>query len=581
MHRFASLIASLPLVLVPVAASAGVVTAIEEDRREGRIDDHDARMQTFAALFAPEALRPEYAGLPSDDAPRCATTLLSDLKLHWAELTPEERHLVDSATNPFYRAAVEAGEGSWLDGDGARATCFGVDAWQQSGTYDHYYETENFGLHYNLRSPVTQLKVENLADYFEESLVVEHEEMGFYLPANMTTFQMLVIVERLASPGVGGFTSQALCGGGGFMAFIVVNESWFDSDEHLRSVAAHEFFHGVQHQYGLEEFWLNESPNRWWIEASAVFMETEVYPTLYNSQANQAFRWFWEPHRSLLTHDNTGFQYGTYLFPATAREGLGESDWFLELWQQIEGRSGYDLVAEIDELFQTRGSSFLEQYGNFVRQGATGSFDFNPYLSLEEGYFEVTTVFDEDVDDYPVYREVNAESGADRPEYLGSNYVRLDGDGVPDDQALWITFTGDAEKNGDPVEWIVRLVAIEDDEPKATWDLPLEANTWEGEAFEYFGQALLNDFGEDFDAVYIGASPVLDFGEGGVSWTYTAHLIDTRGDGGFIDVPADLLADGDGDGEGCAGGCAAGGANPGGALGLLLLLGFARGRVRG
>ena len=77
------------LSLAPIPAHAGATAAIEADRAAGLITDHEARMQTFAVVFAPERLATEYAALGVDDAPPCATTLVSDLKLHWDELTPD------------------------------------------------------------------------------------------------------------------------------------------------------------------------------------------------------------------------------------------------------------------------------------------------------------------------------------------------------------------------------------------------------------------------------------------------------------------------------------------------------------
>lgn len=561
------------LSLAPIPAHAGATAAIEADRAAGLITDHEARMQTFAVVFAPERLATEYAALGVDDAPPCATTLVSDLKLHWDELTPEERHAVAEATDPFYRAAVADGGTSWLQGDPTqeRSTCFHPSqAWNQAGDYQDTLETENFVLHYNLGGEVTQTKIDNLGGWFEDSLVVEHEEMGFYLPANMTVYQMLVIVENLGSPNTGGFTSAASCGFNGYMPYVVVNEAWFDDNERLQSVAAHEFFHGIQYEYAFEGLFQSDGPNRWFIEASAVFMETEVYPTLYQSQFSQAARWFFEPHRSLQTYDNTGFQYGAYIFLASMRESLEESDWFHEVWDQIEGRSGYNLIDEIDQLMVERETTFRRVYAAFVARGATGGFAFNPYLQLDDGYIEVEVTDEHDAQDYPLFAEVNSESGLDRPEYLGSNYVYLDGDDIADDQALWITFNGAGVKDNDALSWTVSFVAIKNDEPRATWTLALEQDEFDW----WFGQALLNDFGEDFDGVYIAASPTSEF-EGVATWIYTAHLVETWGDGGFIDVPEALLNEPIPDGDGCSAGCSAT-PNRGAGLLLLPLLGLLR-----
>ncbi len=579
MNRIALFAALAALSIAPAVAHAGAAGAIEADRAAGLITDHEARMQTFAVVFAPECLAPEYAALDVDDAPPCATTLVNDLKLHWDELSPEERHAVADATDPFYRAAVADGGMSWLEGDPTeeRSTCYGPqNAWTQAGEYDYTEESDNFVLHYNLGGNVTEVKIDLLSGWFEDSLIVEHEEMGFYLPANMTVYQMLVIVETLGSPNTGGFTSAASCGLSGYMPYVVVNTAWFDDNERLQSVAAHEFFHGIQYEYAYEGLFMNDTPNRWFIEASAVFMETEVYPTLYQSQFSQAARWFFEPYRSIQTYDNTGFQYGAYVFLASIRESVGEADWFHELWDQIEGRTGFDLIDEIDELMVTRETTFRRVYGDFVERGATGDFEFNPYIQLEDDFISVELADEHDADDYPLFAEVNGESGLERPEYLGSNYVYLDGNDIADDQALWITFNGVGVKDGDALSWTVRLVAIKNDEPRATWSMTLEQDEFDW----WFGQALLNDFGEDFDGVFIAASPTTGEFEGTANWIYTAHLVDTWGDGGFIEVPEALLNEPIPDGDGCSSGCSAAANRPSFLLLLPLLAGLRRRRVR-
>ena len=83
------------------------------------------------------------------------------------------------------------------------------------------------------------------------------------------------------------------------------------------------------------------------------------------------------------------------------------------------------------------------------------------------------------------------------------------------------------------------------------------------------GDVLVNEIGEDFDYVVMAVSPVSDFDGGVASWSYTAELTDSTGQGGFVEVPAG--GDGDGDGTGCADcGSSMGGGSAGWAALLLL-----------
>jgi hypothetical protein len=565
---------------------------IEEDLKADRLSPHEARMQRFYGVFRPDLLAPAYAAAPTDDTPSCATGLLADLRAHWTDLSGSERHLVELASSPIYRQWLQQGGISWEEGDvyaaqdQERSTCLSPSTvFEQGGPYDYTKDSEYFSIRYSLDDDVSHAKVEDLSQWFGEALTVEHEEMGFYLPSGLLNYQMLVMIERLPSDNTGGFTSYAPCGFSGYMAFVVVNSAWFDSNEHLKSVAAHELFHGVQIEYSASEMWANqESPNRWWIEASAVYMETEVHPDLYNSQASQAFRWISAPHRSLQTYDSSGYQYGTYLFPASAREGLGTTLWFNELWDQIYDREGYDLIEEFDSLFANYESSFGEQWGRFLEVAATGEWDFNPYLpgigelsDMQGGWAENSTTAEHDEHDFPVAESVNSSSGLDRPEYLGANYIYFDGDGLDDDLGLIVRFDGAGEKSGTELEWEVRLVAERNGDVKLTHDLELTPQRDDdGVLDKWTGEVLLNDFGEDFDGVYLIASPTTNFGDGGVSWGYEAELTSSRGDGSF-QTSWEAEADDDDD-DGTPTGCACESTGPvGGTAGLRLSLLFALG----
>jgi hypothetical protein len=87
---------------------------------------------------------------------------------------------------------------------------------------------------------------------------------------------------------------------------------------------------------------------------------------------------------------------------------------------------------------------------------------------------------------------------------------------------------------------------------------------------------LLNDFGEDFDGVYLIASPTADFGDGGVSWGYEAELTNSRADGSF--QTSWESEEGNDDDDGTPTGCRCESVGPvGGTAGLSLSLGFALG----
>ena len=89
----------------------------------------------------------------------------------------------------------------------------------------------------------------------------------------------------------------------------------------------------------------------------------------------------------------------------------------------------------------------------------------------------------------------------------------------------------------------------------------------------------MNELGEDFDYVVMAVSPITDFGDGSISWSYEGELVDSTGNGGFADAPTD--DDDDDGGTGCSNcGASVAKTDAGRGTWALLLLGALRTRRR-
>lgn len=543
-----------PLLLVPLLALLPSREAL------ARAPIHE-RMAAFDTLFG-DAERSAAPGRP-----QCGTSILWELRARWTELSPEERHRVEVRTNPFYRAWLADGGFSWLEGDvweaaGARQACFTPQAIDNGyGPYQQVDSSEHFLLHWSPAGSVTQGRAQNLQDWLEESYEIETSELGFHEPNLAETYQLNVMVEDLGSDSVGAYTSYFPCGSQ-YMPFVVVNSRWFGDTSTLKSTAPHELFHTIQIVYGMDEFFFNQGRNEWWIEATATYTETVVFPTLYEPEIYQALRWSSEPWRSMETADDGGFQYGLWVVPKSIEASLGGPEWHQQLWDQIDGRSDFELRDELDELLAEHGTSFIEEWQAFVRRGATMDFGWNARLI---GPFEVEALDidpggdDIDVDDLPI---LDAIDGDFEPEYLGASYLRIPSDGVDSDQAIRLRVRPVGEEDGDTIEWVASAVAYEEDdsmmvgttyEPVVSWDfefLPVEDEG--GQVVEWFGEVVLNDFGDDYDGVILAASPTTDFGNGTMSWYYDLEIIPNVAEDGFSADAAVEDDGGDGGGAGSA-----------------------------
>lgn len=567
------LLQTLPALLALTASASPAVASARSPISE--------RLQEFDVLFEGEG---------TGGTPRCASSLLLELKARWDELSRAERHRVELRTNPHYRAWIADGGLSWLDGDPAAAmqgrdTCFSPQAIDNGyGPYGTVDNSDHFRMHWSAGGGVSQNRADRLLEWFEESYEIETGDLGFSEPNLADTYQINVMVENLGGSGVGAYTSYFGCGSQ-YMPFIVVNSQWFEDLQILQSTAPHELFHAIQIVYGLDEFFFNQGRNEWWIEATAVYTETVVYPDLWEPEVGQGLRWAAEPYRSLETADDGGFQYGLWVFPKSVERSVETPEWYVDVWEGVEGRTGFELRDEFDDVLEGYGTDFEAEWRNFVRRGATMDYDWNPWLL---GPFELEPYgYDDggetvDPDDLPMLEAIDEDF---EPEYLGVSYLRVPSDGIDDGEALRIRVRPDASEDGDEVRWVAGAVAyVEDDsgfggttlEPEAEHDfefLPVEDDS--GEVVEWFGEVVLNSFGDDYDGVILGVSPITDFGNGTMRWHYDLEIVPNVEDEGFSAAVEEGDDDdddgGSSNGQGCAS-CDQGGAATSGLVALLPLV---------
>lgn len=102
--------------------------------------------------------------------------------------------------------------------------------------------------------------------------------------------------------------------------YFVINPS-IDNDV-LKVTIAHEFFHTIQHAYGFfdvsNDIWYQ---NIWFLEASAVMMEDEVYDSV-NDYVNYISSYIRHTEKSLQTHDGD-IEYGKVVFAKFLQEKYG------------------------------------------------------------------------------------------------------------------------------------------------------------------------------------------------------------------------------------------------------------------
>jgi hypothetical protein len=112
----------------------------------------------------------------------------------------------------------------------------------------------------------------------------------------------------------------------------------------MKVTASHEFFHAVQ--FGLR---LGGKNWQWWMEASATFMEDEVFDGV-NDYRNYLVEWFRHPYFPLDTF-NGSHEYGGIIFCKYLAERFGGAKVIRDIWQR---KTATTQLMAIDGLLRSR-----------------------------------------------------------------------------------------------------------------------------------------------------------------------------------------------------------------------------------
>ena len=184
------------------------------------------------------------------------------------------------------------------------------------------------------------------------------------------------------------------------------------STDILKVTIAHEFFHTIQYAYGFydvnDDIW---NKNIWFLEASAVMMEDEVY-TNVNDYINYLPDYFHHTNNAIEKYDGS-IEYGKVVFAKFLREkyGMDFIKYILSSYSQDE-----TILQDIQKSFKTYGTTFDTAFSIY----ATWLYDTSKFKEGLQYPFVYSYHF---ADDVPVeYYGIEYISVDDKDKYLyGSN----------------------------------------------------------------------------------------------------------------------------------------------------------------
>jgi hypothetical protein len=334
---------------------------------------------------------------------------------------------------------------------------------EAGGTCANSEASDNFVLKWGNEESVSAYAVTEMLSAFEFTWSELVTQMGHPPPLTSATYKFNIYV------GDTGSCAPSAYGNGGYFTvdaegypFIVMSLGTMADTTYGKSVAAHEFYHAVQHAteaYGAGTY------AQWYWEATATWAEREVYisDTVY---AQFLFGYAFMPYRQLNAYQYPGtgaieefHQYGAFIFPRYLSEHV--EDWTLIRDSWVLADWNDDPIRVLEDLLP--GGDIEAIFGDFAAQNATWDY-------LDGSLYEQVLDQTADQSAYGIYDSrivdtVGSQGTGDEwvegpsltlPERFGYNIIRLKS---PESRELTVRFEGDESgSEGSTARYQVRLV---------------------------------------------------------------------------------------------------------------------------
>ena len=357
-------------------------------------------------------------------------------------------------------------------------------------------ESENFVLRWG--AGVDAGHAAAALEAFERSWTVEITEMGHPVPPGADTHKFNVYVGSTGggTPDIPDSTAGYFYTDSAGWPMIVLHPNVVRALDTNVTTIPHELYHAVQYAAGTYSY---EGEGAWFWEATASWIETEVYPDQpeyavfiggYALLPHLQLDFFDYPDEGIIEEYH---QYGAFVFPRYVAEFIGDWRIIRDAWvdPQVSGNKPLDAVAAEVE---ATGVPFEQAFMDFAARNVTWDYAHGDWYAYYVDYW---------VENFPQYDHRFAArfegGGSDgewspdvefAPRRYGVNTISLM---EPEDGDLYIDFDGDESgSRGSAAAFGVTAVRVSGDE--VAYD-PLMLG-------DVGGELVVSDVG-DLDAVHI------------------------------------------------------------------------------
>jgi len=434
-------------------------------------DDLDALWDAYLQHFESDA--------PTGDSIRpwrCSTLLVQQLREQWVHFNRAQRSRMTAHIAPWKQDLL-ASPSVEIPPPQVREpedTCWGSRmANRVTGTH--------FVVEWD-SNDVTEQNAQDFLDALETSWDVEVDQLGWQAPPLTDRYFIGAYIE---DPGPsGGYTSIDDCGNE-WMPYIVAGASSFDSSWY-KGMASHEFNHAMQFGYG-------RAMNRYWWEASAMYIEPFVFPE-EDAWIDYILGYTYYPYLALKStsndHDDPRFahMYGMVILAVYMDQYVGGPDLVRQTWEESTAYvEDYGLSLEL--LAPVLGYDWDEAYRGFLAA--------NTVMDYQDGESFPTVTFEASVDAFPASGVAAADTF---PQTHGQNFIHIDTHSLGEKRAdLRLTFRGPS--HGD---WVALVVGTIGDEVQIVYTMDLDGGQ---------GEQTLKNAGQ-YEQVFLVVSPAAHASDG-------------------------------------------------------------------
>jgi len=327
--------------------------------------------------------------------------------------------------------------------------------------------SENFILKWGLDAPPADGEIALIMEALETSWDHQLDIMGHAAPYGTSDYLFNVYVGDSggcapSARGVGGYYTTDVEG----WPIIVLSQGVFSNVDYGQTTVAHEFYHAVQHAEGA---YSARGTVQWWWEATAMWVEGEVYPgteDYFSFLHGYAF----EPHLQLnaytpLTGDGKleeYHQYGAAIWPRFLTENVTSWTTIRDTWA-LGGANDDPLEYIAEVIAEESGEDIDDVFADFAAHNATWDYyhgdsilSFLDFMSESTGYGDRDRRITEVIGSAGTGSSWRVPPPDTLPQRYGYNTLRMFN---PPEGEITLRFKGDAEgSEGSASRWTVRTV---------------------------------------------------------------------------------------------------------------------------